>query len=340
MTETEKQNPLEEEKTTPEENNEKINKEETKEENLTEKKGEDKVEKKEEEKKEENLNENKKIKETKKEDIEENEDDRQKKLINSINELPSESLKAKTIILYDLNEDMKAQYLDKYKSEKNDIELRELNNFLNYFNKIRDIINSSSDKKETILSLISDQNKEKYSISSEEKVDDKSEFTPIKNFWYISLVNAKFFEFNEKDKKILEHLIDIKFIPMTFPSFKIELIFEENDYLEDNVIYKIYHFHENDKDFLEKIEGCKIKWKDEEKNPTIKTVVKHKKKKKEYITKNVKSFFNIFETKEKENNLDKELVEAQFFRNDFLENMLEYYLNIMEITYHEEEDDD
>jgi hypothetical protein len=54
MTETEKQNPLEEEKTTPEENNEKINKEETKEENLTEKKGEDKVEKKEEEKKEEN----------------------------------------------------------------------------------------------------------------------------------------------------------------------------------------------------------------------------------------------------------------------------------------------
>jgi hypothetical protein len=320
MTDTEILKPFETEKATQEENNEKENKQETKEENS--------LEKKEEEKKDE------------KKDEKEDEEDSQKKLIKSINELPSESIKAKSIILYDLNEDMKSQYLDKYKSERTAIELKELDNFLNYFNKIRDIINSSSDKKETILSLISDQNKEKYSISSEEKVDDKSEFTPIKNFWYISLVNAKFFEFNEKDKKILEHLIDIKFIPMTFPSFKIELIFEENDYLEDNVIYKIYHFHENDKDFLEKIEGCKIKWKDEEKNPTIKTVVKHKKKKKEYITKNVKSFFNIFETKDKENNLDKELVEAQFFRNDFLENMLEYYLNIMEITYHEEEDDD
>ena len=314
MTDNEIQKPFE--KATQEENNEKENKQETKEENS--------LEKKEEEKKDE------------KED-EENEDDSQKKLIKSINELPSESIKAKSIILYDINEDMKSQYLDKYKSERTAIELKEQDNFLNYLNKIRDIVNSTADKKDIIISLISDQNKEKYSIKEKEE-EEKSEFEPIKNFWYVSLVNAKFFEFNENDKKILEHLIDMRYIPLTFPSFKIEFIFDKNEFLEEDVICKTYHFHENDKDFIEKTEGCEIKWKDADKNPTMKTIIKHKKKKKEYITKKVKSFFNIFDTKD--NNLDKELVEANFFRNDFLENMLEYYLNIMEFKYNEEEDDD
>ena len=314
MTDNEIKKPFE--KATQEENNEKENKQETKEENS--------LEKKEEEKKDE------------KED-EEDEDDSQKKLIKSINELPSESIKAKSIILYDINEDMKSQYLDNYKSERTAIELKEQDNFLNYLNKIRDIVNSTADKKDIIISLISDQNKEKYSIKEKEE-EEKSEFEPIKNFWYVSLVNAKFFEFNENDKKILEHLIDMRYIPLTFPSFKIEFIFDKNEFLEEDVICKTYHFHENDKDFIEKTEGCEIKWKDADKNPTMKTIIKHKKKKKEYITKKVKSFFNIFDTKD--NNLDKELVEANFFRNDFLENMLEYYLNIMEFKYNEEEDDD
>lgn len=314
MTDNEIQKPLE--KATQEENNEKENKQETKEENSLEKKKEEKKDEKKDEK--------------------EDEEDSQKKLIKSINELPSESIKTKSIILYDINEDMKSQYLDKYKSERTAIELKEQDNFLNYLNKIRDIVNSTADKKDIIISLISDQNKEKYSIK--EKEEEKSEFEPIKNFWYVSLVNAKFFEFNENDKKILEHLIDMRYIPLTFPSFKIEFIFDKNDFLEEDVICKTYHFHENDKDFIEKTEGCEIKWKDADKNPTMKTIIKHKKKKKEYITKKVKSFFNIFDTKD--NNLDKELVEANFFRNDFLENMLEYYLNIMEFKYNEEEDDD
>ena len=314
MTDNEIQKPLE--KATQEENNEKENKQETKEENSLEKKEEKKKDEKEDE---------------------EDKDDNQKKLIKSINELPSESIKAKSIILYDINEDMKSQYLDNYKSERTAIELKEQDNFLNYLNKIRDIVNSTADKKDIIISLISDQNKEKYSIKEKEE-EEKSEFEPIKNFWYISLINAKFFEFNENDKKILEHLIDMRYIPLTFPSFKIEFIFDKNEFLEEDVICKTYHFHENDKDFIEKTEGCEIKWKDADKNPTMKTIIKHKKKKKEYITKKVKSFFNIFDTKD--NNLDKELVEANFFRNDFLENMLEYYLNIMEFKYNEEEDDD
>ena len=338
MAENENQNAPETEKTNTEENNEKINKEIPKEENSEQKTEENKPEIKEEEtKKEEKLNqENNNKEEGKKDNEDKNEDDSQKKLINSIKELPSESIRAKSIILYDLNEDMKSQYFDKYKSEKLSIELKDLDNFINYLNKIREIVNAPSDKKDSILELISDQNKEKYSIT--ENSEEKSEFTPIKLFWYTSIINAKFFEFSEKDKKILEHLIDVKFIPLKYPSFKIEFVFEDNEYLEENVIYKTYHFVENEKDDIKKTEGCKIKWKSEDKNPTIKTVIKHNKKKKEYSTKKVKSFFNIFDDNEKEKNLDKELVEAQFFRNDFLLNMLEYYLNIMEINFSEDEE--
>ena len=131
----------------------------------------------------------------------------------------------------------------------------------------------------------------------------------------------------------------MNFIPLEpFPSFKVEFIFENNDYFgeNDNMISKKYIFEENDKDLIKKSEGCEIKWKSEDKNPTIKTIIKKKKKSKEITTKSIESFFNIFDIKEPD--LNKELVEARFFRDDFFENMLEYYLGIMEI--HEEEVDE
>ena len=353
MEENENQKSSEEKTNIQGEVNEITDKEETKEDNAQEKNEVNKPKEKEQEvkkeEKEEKDNKNEEIKEekieekdkqneeTKKEEKEEDDDD-QKKLIKSINELKSESIKAKAIILYDLNEDMKSQYLDNYKSEKVAIELKELDNFLNYLNKIREIINSSTDNKDKIISLIEKENKEKYSIS--EKEGEKMEFTPIKNFWSISLINAKFFEFNEKDKKVIENIIDIKFIPLEYPSFKIEFIFKDNDYLEENTLFKIYHFEKDDKERIEKSEGCEINWKSDDKNPTLKTTIKRKKKTKEIITKDVDSFFNIFKRKDKEENLEKELVEANFFRNDFLQNMLEYYLNIMDIKFSEDDDNE
>ena len=107
------------------------------------------------------------------------------------------------------------------------------------------------------------------------------------------------------------------------------------------LLKKTYYFIENEKDEIKKVEGCQINWIDDEKNPTIKVTTKKKKKgkTKETITttKKIDSFFNIFDTKDV--NLNKELVEAQFFRNDFLQNMLEYYLNIMEIHYDDDGED-
>ena len=260
------------------------------------------------------------------------EEEEQKKLIEAMNKLPSTSIKSKAILLYDLNEDMKSQYLDNYKSEKVKIELQENENFLEYLNKIRDLINTSLN----INSSIEESDEKKYLLSIEDQ-----KFAPIKNFWSTALINATFFEINEKDKKILEKLTDICFIPLVYPSFKIEFRFEPNEYMKETTLIKTYNFIDNEKDELKNVEGCEINWVDDDKNPTIKLNVRKKKKGKvvETITttKKIDSFFNIFDTKDPD--INKELVEAQFFRNDFLQNMLEYYLNIMEIHYDDDGED-
>ena len=176
MSENENQKTLEEENIKNKELKEEETKEEIKETKIEEKNEINKVKeneqetkniendsKKQEIKDEKNEEKDNKNEETKKDENENDDDEEQKKLIKSINELKSESIKAKAIILYDLNEDMKSEYLGNYKSEKLSIELKELDNFLNYYNKIREIINSSTDEKEKILSLIEKENKEKYS---------------------------------------------------------------------------------------------------------------------------------------------------------------------------------
>ena len=222
---------------------------------------------------------------------------------------------------------MKSQYFTNYKDEKVKIEKEENKNFLNYLNKIRELINTSLN----IDSSLDDNDAKKYSLSME----GNPEFIPIKKFWSTSLINATFFEINDKDKKVLDYLRDICFIPLDYPSFRIEFRFEPNEYMKETSLIKTYYFVNNEKDVIKKVEGCTINWVDESKNPTIKISPKKRKKGK---VKKIDSFFNIFDTKD--TNTNKELVEAQFFRNDFLQNMLEYYLNIMEIHYDEDDDDD
>ena len=260
------------------------------------------------------------------------EEEEQKKLIEAINKLPSDSIKSKSILLYDLNEDMKSQYFDKYKEEKVKIELEQNKNFLDYLNKIRDFINTSLN----INSFLDNNDEAKYSLV----MDNNNEFTPIKKFWSTALINATFFEISDKDKKILEYLQDVCYIPLDYPSFKIEFRFEPNEYMKETTLIKTFYFVNNEKEVIKKVEGCDINWVDDDKNPTIKVTTKKKKKGKVIetisVTKKVDSFFNIFDTKD--TNLNKELVEAKFFRDDFLENMLEYYLNIMEIHYDEDDD--
>ena len=161
------------------------------------------------------------------------EEEAQKKLIEAMNKLPSVSIKSKAILLYDLNEDMKSHYLENYKEEKVKNELKDHKNFLEYLNKIRDIVNTSLD----INSSIDNNDKSKYSIA----IDDNKDFVPIKNFWGTALINATFFEINSKDKAVLQYLNDVCFIPLDYPSFKIEFRFAPNEYMKETTLIKTYY---------------------------------------------------------------------------------------------------
>ena len=75
-----------------------------------------------------------------------------------------------------------------------------------------------------------------------------------------------------------------------------------------------------------KSDFCEIKWIDDESNPTKKIKKKKKAgKKNQTIVQQADSFFNMFY--ETRTNLLMDDAEARFLKEDFLPNMLEYYLN-------------
>ena len=267
-----------------------------------------------------------------KEDGEEKE--RQQKLKEAFGKITDDDLKIKCLSLNKLNDEMRNKYSRDYKEKNIEIELGEQKVFLDYLNKIRGVINTQKD----ISLFVDDKDEEKYTIST----NDSKNFEKIKNFWKTAIINAKFFDMNENDKNILEYLKDVVYIPLEYPSFRVEFIFDQNDYMEETKLTKTFYFLDQDKDSLDKSEGTEIHWIGDDKNPTKKLTKKTKKKGKVRetvtVTKDIESFFNIFDTKDSD--IDKELVEAQFFRNDLLENMLEYYLNIMEIHYDDKDEEE
>ena len=265
---------------------------------------------------------------------EDEEKEREQKLKEAFDKITDDDLKIKCVSLNKLNDEMRNKYSKDYKEQNLEIELGEQKVFLDYLNKIRGVINTQKD----ISLFIDEKDEEKYAIDS----NNSQDFEKIKNFWKTAIINAKFFDMNENDKNILEYLQDVCYIPLDYPSFRVEFTFEPNDYMEETKLTKTFYFLDQDKDSLDKSEGTEIHWKGDDKNPTKKLTKKNRKKGrvKETVTvkKDIESFFNIFNTKDSD--LDKELVEAHFFRNDLLENMLEYYLNIMEINYDDKDEDE
>jgi hypothetical protein len=275
-------------------------------------------------------------------------DKQTEKFNESIYKLNTPSLKAKALYINNLTEQLKTKFKSKYKLEANKIKEKNQNNFILIYNQIRKIIKTY--KEDEVKVKLTDDDYGKYKILSENpdeeselggsKVKESPIFGPIKFFWKISLINSEFFKINENDEKILNSLIDIIFIPIKgkFPNFKLEFHFERNEFFYNNIISKEYDYKDFDDEELENCFSSEIDWKDESLNPTIKISkkkVKRKGKVKEnkIIKKDVPSFFNIFQ-KEK-NNLNKDFIEAKFFKNDYLPNVLEYFLDIMEINYNE-----
>ena len=237
----------------------------------------------------------------------------------------------------DVNKEIKSK-----NSSKNNKKIAEDEN-----NKEINSKNSSKSKSDNNKS----ENSKSYSINGNMNSKEKLESVgPIKNFWKIALINSQFFYISKRDVTILNYLEDVIFIPLEYPNYRIEFHFKENEYTKQKILTKEYYYSNVKKEKLIRSVGCEIEWEEDDKNPTLKVSkkklkeienmkkIKNKKNKKEeskYV--NCHSFFNMFDIDKC--TIEKDFIEANFICNDFLPNILEYYLNIIEIKYDNEEDE-
>ena len=248
------------------------------------------------------------------------------------------SLKVKSAYLISKFREQHKELEKNFKQIETEHTKKSLQTIINNYNKIRDIILCNTDP------LLTKEEMSKYEIKDD--LDDLND-KPIKDFWFTSLKCAHYFDITQQDEKILNYLRDIEmyFVNDTYPNFTVKFVFETNEYLESNVIEKTYVYEENNPEVVKQVISTELKFKDDKCDPRIKISVKKKKQGKSihHITyrKQVSSFFHLFESvqpKESEDKKNEEYPntksltnEADFFKNDFFPNCLEYYLKIPEI---------
>jgi nucleosome assembly protein 1-like 1 len=182
----------------------------------------------------------------------------------------------------------------------------------------------------------------------------------IPSFWCNSISNCYQFKplINTNDKKILNHLKDIRVVYLENNNFSLQFHFDINEFFEHDILEKTFFINPITM-IISKIVSTTIQWKNEDLNPTIEKKKKKLKKKNEIktITKieEIASFFNFFmnyeydenkikNTKKNEEDMDEDDEEEEeedmlevmedeydlglFLKDDFIPFALEYYLGI------------
>jgi hypothetical protein len=86
--------------------------------------------------------------------------------------------------------------------------------------------------------------------------------TSITNYWRKALVNAKYFEVNEKDELVLNFLSDITIeFKEDKKSFTAFFHFKQNPYFDATILEKTYLFNKKE-DTYDKCTSPVIEWKD------------------------------------------------------------------------------
>ena len=271
---------------------------------------------------------NENIKSKNKNSKEEKPDDQD--LIDEIVKIDNSNLKAKLLFLNELNTNLidtkQINYKPEYVDLRNKYELK----YFDVYQKIIDIAVGNKSPDELI--SFTKEELEKYNINEES--DDKK---PIEKFFVKAIRNSNFFPFNKKDGNVLDYLINIKFIPLENKvDFRVEYYFNKNPYMENEMLSKTYYFNlKNER--LMKSDFCEIKWADKESDPTLKIKVKKKSGKKTQTSyQSTDSFFNMFYADK--TNLLMDDAEARFLKEDFIPNILEYYLNFPDFTQKDKKD--
>ena len=224
----------------------------------------------------------------------------------------SDNMKAKLILLNELkNNTDKLKNHDMYK-ESNILRNSYEPKYYEFYNLISDII--SAENSSSFINKLSEDDYKTYNIESNPAVVEKEiQYEPIKNFWIDAIDRSSYFLLNDDDKNILPHLINIhSYLTINTEKgniFKIIYYFEENEYFTDKEIIKKYYYSEKEEEKLIKVDFPTINWKE------------GKKPKKG-------SFFEMFD--EKECLLEESDSEVDFIRNNFLPNLLEFYMNFQD----------
>lgn len=245
------------------------------------------------------------------EEIEKEEEASILKTINDIKDI-SQNMKSKLIFLNELKNNT-----DKLKNHNMNKESNILRNsydvkYYDFYNLISDIVSAKNSS--LFRNKLSQEDFNKYNIQANPANTEEEEvYEPIKDFWLNAIERTCFFLMNDDDKNILPHLINIhSYLTVNNDKgniFKITYYFEENEFLTNTEISKVYYYSEKNDENITKVDFPIINWKE------------GKKPKKD-------SFFDMFD--EKECKLEESQSEVDFIRNDFLPNILEFYMNFQD----------
>ena len=236
----------------------------------------------------------------------------EKNILSKINNgLFSENLKSKLIYINLLKNDIEKMKNNDFHKESNLLKDIYEPKYYEMYNIISDIVCAKDSS--LFRNKLTEEDYQKYNISINPEVNEETlEYEPIENFWLNAIENTCYFKVSEEDKKILKFLIKIHSNLIINNEmgdiYKVIFYFDENEYFTDKEIIKIYYYNKNGNEKIEKVEFPKINW-NEGKKPKD-------------------SFFDMFD--EQECKLEESRSEANFIRNDFFPNILEFFMNFQD----------
>ena len=236
----------------------------------------------------------------------------EKNILSKINNgLFSENLKSKLIYINLLKNDIEKMKNNDFHKESNLLKDIYEPKYYEMYNIISDIVCAKDSS--LFRNKLTEEDYQKYNISINPEVNEETlEYEPIENFWLNAIENTCYFKVSEEDKKILKYLIKIHSNLIINNEmgdiYKVIFYFDENEYFTDKEIIKIYYYNKNGNEKIEKVEFPKINW-NEGKKPKD-------------------SFFDMFD--EQECKLEESRSEANFIRNDFFPNILEFFMNFQD----------
>ncbi len=221
----------------------------------------------------------------------------------------SENMKSKLLLLNELKNNILKLKDHEMNKESNDLRNIYEPKYYEFYNLISDIVSAKNSS--LFINKLSEEDYKTYNIEKNPALGENDEkYEPIKDFWMTAIDSSNYFLLNEDDKNILPHLVNVhSFLTVnkeTGNIFKITFYFEENDFFSEKEISKVYYYSEKEEEKVIKVDFPTINWK-EGKKPKKGT------------------FFEMFD--EKECSLEESESEAEFLRNDFLPNVLEFFMN-------------